>query len=97
MTDQACISPNIGAFVTSLADVDTETLNTQVPFDTNSIFFVCDNSTTGHICNDIGKFVPGTLRDSGKQLTTANGTGPILREGTAHLLLRDDNGKKHTA
>ena len=95
VTDQACISPNIGAFVTSLADVDTETLNTQVPFDTNSIFFVCDNSTTGHICNDIGKFVPGTLRDSGRQLTTANGTGPILREGTVHLLLRDDNGKKH--
>ena len=50
---------------------------------------------TGHICNDISKFVPGTLRDSRRQLTTANGTGPILREGTVRLSLRDYNGKKH--
>ena len=40
-------------FTTSLADADLERLNTQVPFDTDSIFFVCDNSTTGHICNNL--------------------------------------------
>ena len=86
---------SILANVTSLADVDTETLNTQVPFDTASIFFVCDNSTTGHICNDISKFVPGTLRQTARRLTTANGTGPCLKEGTVQLSLRDDDGKLH--
>jgi hypothetical protein len=40
-------------FTTSFADVNTEQLNTQVHFDTNSTFFVCDNSTTDYICNDI--------------------------------------------
>ena len=48
-------------FTTCLADVDQETLNTQVLFDTDSIFFVYDNSSTGHICNDISKLVPGTI------------------------------------
>jgi hypothetical protein len=52
---------NTLGFTTSLADVDTEQLNTQVHFDTDSLFFVCDNSTTGHICNDIWKFVPGSI------------------------------------
>jgi hypothetical protein len=40
-------------FTTSFADGDSEKPNTQVHFDTDSIFFVCDNSTTGHICNHI--------------------------------------------
>ena len=82
-------------FTTSLADVDLETLNTQVPFDTDSIFFVCDNSTTGHICNDIRKFVPGTIQNTMRRLTTANGTGPCLQEGTARIHLTDDDSKRH--
>jgi hypothetical protein len=39
---------------------------------TDSSFFVCDNSTTGHICNDIRKFVPGSIRQTNNSLTTAN-------------------------
>ncbi len=49
-------------FESSFANGDSEKLNTQIHFNTDSIFFVCDNSTTGHIRNDIQKFVPGTLR-----------------------------------
>ena len=82
---------NAYALTTCLADVDQERMNTQVPFDTDSIFFVCDNSSTGHICNDVSKFVPGTMRDTLRRLTTANGTGPCLREGTVRVHLNDDN------
>ena len=83
------------AYTTSFADADLETLNTQIPFDTDSIFFVCDNSSTGHICNDIRKFVPGTLCKTLRRLTTANGTGPCLQEGTVKVHLKDDDGKAH--
>jgi hypothetical protein len=40
-------------FTTFFADGNAEKLNTQAHFDTDSIFFICDNSTAGHICNDI--------------------------------------------
>ena len=42
-------SSRLQGLTTSFADADVEKLNIQVPFDTDSIFFVCDNSTTGHI------------------------------------------------
>ena len=83
------------AFTTSFADADLETLNTQVPFDTDSIFFVCDNSATGHICNDIRKFVPGSIRSTARRLTTANGTGAYVQEGTVRVHLTDDDGTRH--
>jgi hypothetical protein len=82
-------------FTTSFADVDLEQLNTQVHFDTDSVFFVCDNSTTGHICNDIKKFVPGSLWQTNKSLTTANGTGACLQKGTVWKRLIDDAGTQH--
>ena len=85
----------IQGFTTSFADADAEKLNTQVPFDTDSIFFVCDNSTTGHICNDLLKFVPGSLQQTTRRLTTANGTGPPVQEGTIKVNLADDDGKVH--
>jgi hypothetical protein len=44
---------SLQGFTTSLADGNSEKFHTQVHFDTDSIFFVCDNSTTGHICNDV--------------------------------------------
>ena len=81
-------------FTTSLADADLETPNTQVPFDTDSIFFVCDNSSTGHICNDIRKFIPGTVRNTARRLTTATGTGPCLQEGTVCVHLMDDDSNR---
>ena len=82
-------------FTTSFADADVEKLNTQVPFDTDSILFVCDNSTTGHICNDLLRFVPGSLQQTTRRLTTANGTGPPVQEGTIKINLTDDDGKIH--
>jgi hypothetical protein len=83
-------------FTTSFADGDSEKLNTQIHSDTDSVFFVCNNlTTTGHICNDICKFIPGSLHQTNKCLTTANGTGPCLQEGTVCLHLNDDNGVKH--
>ncbi len=77
-------SERLHGFTSSLADGDADL-----------VFFVCDNSTTGHICNDIQKFVPGTLHQTNKSLTTANGTGPCLQEGTIWLHLNDNDGMKH--
>ncbi len=86
-TDSSCVSngANLHGFAVSIADVDSEQLNTQVHFDTDSIFFVCDNSTTGHICNDIRKFIPHTIQQTNKSLTTANGTEPYLQEGIVRI------------
>jgi hypothetical protein len=67
-------------FTTSFADGDSEKCSTQVHFDTDSIFFVCDNSTTGLICNDVQKFIPSSLCQTNKRLTTDNGTGPCHQE-----------------
>ncbi len=58
-------------------------------------FFVCDNSTTGHICKDIWKFVQGTIWQTNKSLTTANGTGSWLQEGTVKIRLINDAGTEH--
>jgi hypothetical protein len=79
----------------SFMDGALEKLNTQINFDTDLVFFVCDNLTTGHICNDIQKIVPGTLHQTNKSLTTANGTGPCLQEGSVRLHLNDNDGVQH--
>jgi hypothetical protein len=52
---------SLHSFTTSFAEIESDQLNTQTHFDADSIFFICDNSTTGHICNNIQKFIPGTL------------------------------------
>ncbi len=78
-------------FTTSFADGNSEKLNTQVHFDTDSIFFVCDNSRTGHICNYVQVFIPCSICQMNKCLTTANGTGPCHQEGTVRIQLLDDN------
>jgi hypothetical protein len=88
-------SCSLHGFTRSFADVHPEQLNTQTHFDTALVFFVCDNSTTGHICNDIQKFVPGTLQQTNKSLTNANGTGPCLQEETVRIWLQDDMGTEH--
>ncbi len=85
----------LNGFTSSFADGDLEQLNVQVHFDTNSVFFVCDNSTTGHICNNICKFIPGLLHQTNKSLTTAIGTGPCLQEGTVRIHLNNNDGQKH--
>jgi hypothetical protein len=58
----------LSGFTTSFTDADSEKMNTQIHFDTDSIFIVCNNSTTGHICNDMRKIIPGSLRQSNKKL-----------------------------
>jgi hypothetical protein len=80
---------------TSFADSNSEKLNTQIHFNTDSVFFVCNNSTNGHVCNDIFKFIPGSIHQTNKCLTTAYGTGPCLQEGTFCLHLNDDDRVKH--
>jgi hypothetical protein len=72
-------------YTTSFADGDSEQLNTQIHFDADLIFFDWDISTTGHICNNIWKFVPGSIQQTNKSLTTAYGKGPCLQEGTAEI------------
>ncbi len=86
---------SLHGFTSSFADGDSEKLNAQVHFNPDSIFFVCDNSTTGYICNDFRKFLPGSLCHSNKSLTTANGTGPCLQEGMVQLQLIDGEGMQH--
>jgi hypothetical protein len=51
-------------FTTSFADGDSEKLNTQIHFNTDSVFSVCNNSTTGQICNDICKLIPGSVHQT---------------------------------
>jgi hypothetical protein len=46
-------SHSLYGFTALFEDIDMEQLNTQIYFDTDSVFFVCNNSTTGHICNNI--------------------------------------------
>jgi hypothetical protein len=82
-------------FTTSFADGDSEKLNTQIHFDMDSVFFLCNNLTTGHICNDIHKFIPGSVHQINKCLTTANGTGPCLQEGTVRFHINGNDGVKH--
>jgi hypothetical protein len=53
-------------FTTSFADGNSEKLNTQIHFDTDSVFFVSNNSTTGQIYNDIHKFIPGSVHQTNK-------------------------------
>ncbi len=89
------LSLSLCRFTTLFADVDTEQLNTQIHSDTDSVFFACDNSTTGHICNDIQRFVPESLYQTNKSPTTTNGTGLCLQEGTVNISLIDDNGTRH--
>jgi hypothetical protein len=45
-------SHSLYGFTALFADIDTVQLNTQIHFDTDSVFFVCDKFTTGYICND---------------------------------------------
>ena len=64
-------------------------------FDTDSSFWVCDNSATGHICNDASMF-HGELIPSIYEVATASGTGNSLKMGTVLLWLRDDEAVEHT-
>ncbi len=51
----------LSGYTTSFADANSEKIDTQIHFNTDSNFFVYNNSMTGHICNNIRKFIPGSL------------------------------------
>jgi hypothetical protein len=89
--------PIAHALVSALASRDEEDLgdNTSSSFDTDSSFWVCDNSATGHICNDASMF-HGDLVPSIYNVATANGTGDASKMGTVILWLMDDEGVEHT-
>ena len=75
-----------------LVNVDEVKLNTQEHFDSDSVFFVCNNASTGHICNDASLFV-GKLKASSRQLVTTTSSSICIQEGTVKLRLMDDDGK----
>jgi len=64
-------------------------------FDTDSSFWVCDNSATGHICNSKSLF-SGELVPLIYIVGAATGTSEPTLMGTIVLRLTDDKGDKHT-
>ncbi len=64
-------------------------------FDTDSSFWVCNDSATGHICNDKSLFSE-ELIPSIYIVGAASGTKVPMWMGTVVLWLTDDNGDKHT-
>jgi hypothetical protein len=66
-----------------------------IPFDTDSSFWVCDNSATGHICNNKSLF-PGELVPLIYIVGAAMGTTEPSLMGTVILCTTDNNGKKHS-
>ncbi len=64
-------------------------------FNTDSSFWVCNNSATGHICNDKSLF-SGELIPSIHIVGAASGTSEPLLIGTVVLWLTEDNSDKHT-
>jgi hypothetical protein len=63
-------------------------------FDTDSSFWVCDNSATGHICNDKSLFSE-ELVPSIYIVGAATGTSEPTLMGIVVLQITDDNGDKH--
>jgi hypothetical protein len=72
-------------FTTSFVDGNSEQSNLQIHCDADWIFFVWDNLTTGHICNGIWTFVPGTIQQPNKSLATENGIGSCLQDGPVKI------------
>ena len=64
-------------------------------FDSDSSFWVCNNSATGHICNDRSLF-HGELVPSTFSVSAATGTSETNLMGTIVLSVRDDDGVEHT-
>jgi hypothetical protein len=69
--------------------------NTMTSFDTDSSFWVCDTSATGHICNNRTLFF-GNLVPSMYIVRAAMGTSEPTLMGMVQLRITDDDGEKHT-
>ncbi len=82
------------AFVYSTSTSQDE-LDQLSSFDTDSSFWVCDNSATGHICKDKSLFT-GDLVPSIYEIGLATGRSNPSFMGTITLCLTDDEGEKHS-
>jgi hypothetical protein len=69
--------------------------NTMTSFDMDSSFWVCDNSATGHICNDRTLLI-GNLALSIYIVGAAMGTLELTLMDMVQLQITDDDGEKHT-
>ncbi len=69
--------------------------NTMPSFDTDSSFWVCDNSATGHICNNRALFT-GDLVPLIYIVGAATRTLEPTLMGMVWLRITDDDGEKHT-
>ena len=63
--------------------------NCMATFDIDSAFWVCDNSATSHICNDV-KFFKGSLVPADVSVSLAPGVSNQLTVGTVVLTFQDD-------
>jgi hypothetical protein len=77
------------AYSTSTAQDDLDQLSS---FDTDSSFWVSNNSATGHICKDKALFT-GDLVPSIYKIGSATGTTVPNLMGMITLRLTDDEGK----
>ncbi len=64
-------------------------------FDTDSSFWVCDNSATGHICNNKALFAD-ELVPSIFQVGSTTGISVLNLMGTVILQVSDDEGTRHS-
>jgi hypothetical protein len=74
---------------------DLLTLDPLSSFDTNLSFWVCDNSATGHICNNKTLFTD-ELVPLIFQVGSATGILMPTLMGTVTLRITDDEGAKHS-
>ena len=85
------------ALVSALSSSQCDNLgeNCMATFDCDSVFWVCDNSATGHICNN-KRFFKGTLVPADVSVSSATGVSNQLTMGIVLLTLQDDDGLQHT-
>ena len=74
---------------------DLSTINSLSSFDTDSSFWVCDNSATGHICNNKELF-SDELVPSIFEVGSATGISTPMLMGTVTLRITDNEGAKHS-
>ena len=69
--------------------------NTPTSFNSDSSFWVCDNSATGHICNDKSLFTDD-LVPSIYEIGSATGVLAPTVMGSVTLWITDNEGGKHS-
>jgi hypothetical protein len=82
---------NLATYATADSDIEEDTM---IPFDTDPLFWVCDNAATGHICKDKSLF-SGDLAPLIYIVSTANGFYSPTLTGNVNLHLKDNEGNKH--